>query len=255
MSWNATVSRDRETGPLPTAGLIVPPAHGRVPSHGPELYEGSLHFLAAGLGLRAMSIDGYDAVISRVGDLSRELAGAGADGVVLMGTSLSFYRGTAFDLELVRTMEEASGRPSTTMSQAIVAGLKAVGADRVAVATAYTSDVNERLCRYLDGSELGVAAVEGLGVVDTGAAQVIPVQDVRDVADRAMSSALEAGRSVDALLISCGALDTLDLVPELEQRHGVPVVASSPAGFWAAARLVGIDPRVHGRGVLFTRDG
>lgn len=249
------MSRDAVTGSVPTVGLIVPPAHGRVPSHGPELYGGRLDFLAAGLGLRAMSIEGYESVIARVGDLARELADAGADGVVLMGTSLSFYRGAASDLELIRTMEGASGRPATTMSQAIVGGLRAVDAQRVAVATAYTPEVNERLCRYLDASEIGVASVEGLGVVDTGAAQAIPVHEVREVSDRAMNSAREEGSPVDALLISCGALDTLDLVPELEERHGVPVVASSPAGFWAAARLVGVDPRADGRGLLFTKGG
>ena len=240
---------------VPTVGLIVPPAHGRVPVHGPELFGGSLRFIASGLGLRAMSIEGYESVISRVGELASRLAGRGADGIVLMGTSLSFYKGAAFDQGLVQTMEEASARPATTMTQAIVAALQAVGGERVAVATAYTSEVNERLCRYLDSVEVTVASVEGIGVVDTGAAQTIPVDDVREVADRAMQSAQEADTDVDALLISCGALDTLGLVPELEERHGVPVVASSPAGFWAAARLVGVDPRVTGRGTLFTRPG
>ena len=44
---------------IPTLGLIVPPAHGRVPDDGPRLYAGRAHFLARGLG-----IDGFHATTS-----------------------------------------------------------------------------------------------------------------------------------------------------------------------------------------------
>lgn len=230
----------------------MPPAHGRVPAHGRELFGDALHFTAFGLGLEELTLEGYDAVIDRVGELAGRLAADGADAVVLMGTSLSFYRGPAFDASLVAVMERASGRPATTMSRAIVEGLQAVGADRVAVATAYTPEVDARLRAYLEASGTTVVATEGLGIVDTGAAQFIPVADVAAVADRAMAAATSAeGGPPDGLLISCGALDTLELVPVLEDRHRVPVVASSPAGFRAAARLVGHRRALPGRGALF----
>lgn len=223
-----------------------------MPAHGPALYGDAVRFIASGLGLEAMSVDGYDDVIDRVGEVAAELADAGADAVTLMGTSLSFYRGVDFDADLVARMERASGRPATTMSRAIVDGLHAVGAGRVAVATAYTPEVDARLRAYLEAAGTTVVATEGLGVVDTGAAQSIPVGAVAEVADRAMATARAAdGGPPDGLLISCGALDTLDLVPALEERHGLPVVASSPAGFRAAARLVGVRSVLPGRGVLF----
>lgn len=235
---------------VPTVGLIVPPAHGRVPAHGPALYGDAVRFIASGLGLEAMSPEGYDDVIDRVGELASDLAGRGADAVALMGTSLSFYRGAEFDAQLVATMETASGRPATTMSRAILAGLRAVGASRVAVATAYTSEVDDRLRSYLEAAGFTVAAIVGLGVVDTDTAQTIEVGRVADVSGRAVAAARAAGGAVDALLISCGALDTLDLVPELEQEHGLPVVASSPAGFRSAVGLVGVDAPFAGRGAL-----
>ena len=235
-----SVSRDAAAAPRPTVGLIVPPAHGRVPDHGPELYGDTVRFLGAGLGLEAMSVTGYDAVIGRVGVLAADLVERGADAVVLMGTSLSFYRGSDFDRELIVTMEQAGGRPATTMSRAILQGLIDLGAKQVAVATAYTAEVDARLGRYLSDGGIEVAAMEGLGVVDTVGAQQIAVARVRDISERAVERAAAAGAPIDALLVSCGALDTLGLVPELEQRLGVPVVASSPAGFRAAAGLVGI---------------
>src|SRR5262249_20584928 len=41
------------------------------------------------------------------------------------------------------------------------------------------------------------------------------------------------------LLISCGGLRTLNVAEPLEARHGIPVVASTQAAFWAAMRLAG----------------
>ena len=52
------------------------------------------------------------------------------------------------------------------------------------------------------------------------------------------------------LLISCGGLRTLGVAKPLEQRHDIPVVASTQAAFWAALRLVGDSGRVAGRGRL-----
>ena len=52
------------------------------------------------------------------------------------------------------------------------------------------------------------------------------------------------------LLISCGGLRTLEVAKPLEDRHGIPVVSSTQAAFWAAMRLVGEDGRVAGHGRL-----
>jgi arylmalonate decarboxylase len=52
------------------------------------------------------------------------------------------------------------------------------------------------------------------------------------------------------LLISCGGLRTLGVAKPLEQRHGIPVVSSTQAAFWAAMRLVGDDGKIADRGRL-----
>ncbi|CAA9403253.1 MAG: hypothetical protein AVDCRST_MAG51-1011, partial [uncultured Ramlibacter sp.] len=52
-------------------------------------------------------------------------------------------------------------------------------------------------------------------------------------------------------LISCGGLLTLDAIRQLEDALGLPVTASSPAGFWDVVRLGGWDPSSRGFGRLF----
>jgi arylmalonate decarboxylase len=52
------------------------------------------------------------------------------------------------------------------------------------------------------------------------------------------------------VLISCGGLRTLGVAKPFEERHGVPVVSSTPAAFWAAMRLVGESGKLAGYGKM-----
>ena len=155
---------------LPVLGLIVPPQAGEVPSDGPILYADRARFIARGLGLGEISTSGYEAVIDRVVELTRALAGDGAQAISLMGTSLSFFRGARFNDELVAEMARSTGLPCTTMSNAIVRGLRAHGLRKVAAATAYIDEVNDRLAAYLQACDIEATAVEGLSI--TGVAEV-----------------------------------------------------------------------------------
>ncbi len=228
-----------DTRSLPVLGVIVPPSDGAVPPELPELYGDCLRFVGAGLALEQMSELGYDAVIGRVAELSRALLARGAQAIALMGTSLSFYRGAEFNRALGRTMREASGVPATTMSDAVVDALRAIGARRLAVATAYRDDVNERLAEFLTASGFEVIAIESMGLL--GVEQVLAVQQ-SDLLALGMRAAA-AAPGAQALLISCGGLRTLALTEPLQRKIGKPVVSSAVAGAWAAARLLGIEPR------------
>ena len=231
-------------GKRPLVGVIVPPADGAVPPELPQLYSAELDFIGFGLALGKLTTQGYDSVIDNVAAASRALAARGADAVALMGTSLSFYRGKAFNAQLVRTMSEATGGlPVTTMSNAVVEALRAVGGRRIAVATAYTAEVNQQLATFLGDNGFSVAGLEALELVE--------IPDIHAVGDAELLAlgrrALENAPGADALLISCGGLRTLPVELPLEQELGIPVVSSAVAGAWAAARLTGHAGRVAGR--------
>lgn len=234
---------DTQSGRRPLVGVIVPPAQGEVPPELPQLYGGALDFMAHGLALGRLTPEGYDAVIGKVEAAARALADRGADAVALMGTSLSFYRGRAFNDELVRTMSAATGLPVTTMSNAVVEALQAVGGRRIAVATAYTAEVNERLAIFLRDSGFGVAGLEALDLVEIPDIHAVGEAELLALGRRAAANAPGA----DALLISCGGLRTLPVELPLEQSLGMPVVSSAVAGAWAAVRLTGHSGHAPGR--------
>jgi len=234
----------------PHLGLIVPPAAGAVPVDGPLLYGDRIRFSARGLGLGEISTRGYVEVIDAVIDKARELAAEGVEAVSLMGTSLSFFRGAAFNRELQAELTRATGLPSSTMSDAIVNGLRSLGVKRVAVATAYIDEVNLLLRRYLVDSGFEPLTVQGLSISDVQAVAAVPTDVLVDLC----RTVFRAGPGADGILISCGGLVTLDAVREVEAELGVPVVSSSPAGFWDLVRCAGLDPRAPGHGRLFAQD-
>ena len=68
---------------------------------------------------------------------------------MVIGTSLTFYRGYEAHHRLLEQLRKETGLPVSTMSEAIVDGLRSVGAKRIAVATAYADVVNDRLADFL----------------------------------------------------------------------------------------------------------
>lgn len=222
----------------PVIGMIVPPASGRVPPEAEAIYPSGVKFLTRGIGIDSVSIESFNSVVDRVADLSRELKAEGAQAVAMMGTSLSFYRGVAFNDELARLIHDATGLPSTTMSNGIRDALRALGARRIAVGTAYTDDLNAKLRTYLADCGIEVLALESLGLSGVKEIHAITEDQVVDLGERAAKA---AGPDAQAILVSCGGLIATNLAPKLEARTGLPTVASATAGLWSAVRLLGID--------------
>ncbi len=232
----------------PTLGLIFPVTR-PVPPEGLAMYPTGVKFITLGLGLKAMTPEGYDAVIDRIGPAGEQLAKQGANAVVLMGTSLSFYKGAAFNDRLTETLKKATGLPATTMSTGVIEGLKTVGAKRVVAATAYDDEVNRRLQAFLKESGFEVLGVKGLGIEK--------VEDVDHVTQDGLLKfcvgARETQPAANAMLVSCGGLRTLELLAPLEQSGHVPVISSTPHALWAGVRLLGLSGRAPGFGTLLSK--
>lgn len=231
----------------PKLGLIFPPAGRGVPEEGLAMYGDRIEYLTEALGLETMTPEGYEAVIDRIAPAARKLVERGAEAVVLMGTSLSFFKGEAYNQRLTQSLREATnGLPVTTMSTAVIQGLKAVGATRVAAPTAYNDEVNERLRAFLQEHGFEVVALKGMGVE--------AVEDINRVTQPMLlefcNDVVKSAPRADAILVSCGGLRTLEILAPLESSTGLPAVSSTPHALFAGAKLVGLDARVADSGRL-----
>jgi len=226
-----------------TIGLVVPFATDRVPDEGPMMYP-SVKFMPRGVGVRALTPEGYEAAWNAIVPAAKELAERGVDAIMVIGTSLTFYRGYEAHQELLDRLRRETGLPVSTMSEAVVDGLRSVGGKLIAVATAYADEVNRRLADFLRKSGFEVLALEGFGLTGFGEPGGKSEQDIIDLSGKAIAGAKVA----DAVLISCGGLLTLGVAEPIERRHGIPVVTSTQAAFWSAMRLAGDSGHVAGRG-------
>jgi arylmalonate decarboxylase len=233
----------------PALGLIFPPKDYPIPPDAKRLYPAGVEFLGDGVGLPGgMTVAGYEEAIPRVVPVAQALAERGAKVISVFGSSLTFYKGAKFNEELTQRVTKATGLPATTQSNGLIDGLRTANAKRVAVATAYTDVVTGRLKAFLEEHGFQVTYSKGLGYerIPEGAA-------TQEVLFNLGVEAYAASSKADALVVSCGALRTLDLIVPLENKIRVPVVSSTPHGLMNGVRLLGVNPRAQGFGMVFAR--
>ncbi|MEM7597568.1 MAG: arylmalonate decarboxylase [Pseudomonadota bacterium] len=147
-----------------------------------------------------------------------------------------------------RVMAELSkGAPTarpTTLITGVLSALSAIGARKVAVATPYLDEINQREADYMNAAGFTVTNIQGLQLEkDSDMIRVRP------------DFIAEFARSVDtpdadALFVSCGALRTIDVLDQLEQELGKPVICSNQAMMWDVLRKAGITDPIDGYGAL-----
>jgi len=205
-----------------------------------------MRFIPRGVGVRSLTPEGYAAAFDAIEPAAAELAARGVDAIMVIGTSLTFYRGPEAHDRLLERLRAATGLPVSTMSQAILDGLRDVGAKRVAIATAYTDVVNRRLKELLAAAGFEALSLECFDILEFGGPGKKSEADIIALSEKAVAN----GPGAEAILISCGGLRTLGVAKPLEERCGIPVVSSTQAAFWAAMRLVGESGHVAGHGRL-----
>lgn len=128
---------------------------------------------------------------------------------------------------------------------ALVEGLHALSARRIALVTPYLRPLAEQVVGYLEAEQFTVADWRALEVADNAEVGAIP-------GDRVLAAARELDLSaVDALVISaCVQMPSLDLIAEAEQEFGVPVLSAATAGAYSLLTGLNLPVDIPGAGRL-----
>jgi arylmalonate decarboxylase len=233
----------------PTLGLIFPPENYPIPPDAKMLFPNGVDFIGNGVGLPGgMTVEGYEEAVPRILPRAADLAKQGANVISVFGSSITFYKGAKFHDDLIKQVEKATGRKATTQSNGLLDGLRTANARRVAIATAYTDEVTERLKVFLEEYGFEVTAAKGLGFtrIPEGSA-------THDILFKLGTDAYANSKKADALVISCGALKTIDVIVPVEDAIKVPVISSTPHGLWHGVKLLGIPAKVKGFGMVMAK--
>ncbi|MBT6277890.1 MAG: hypothetical protein HOI95_27625 [Chromatiales bacterium] len=148
-----------------------------------------------------------------------------------------------------RDLVATTGRATVTAAAALVAAIRSFGVHRIALVTPYPPQVNQKEAKFFKENGIEVVVDESL-IVDP--AQQI-MKNMRLVPpSMIIESACTMGArdDVDAIVLACCDMPTLEAIEPIEQRTGKPVASSTQALFWRALRTAGIEDSVPGCGRL-----
>ena len=188
----------------------------------------------------------FDAMESELPRVIDEMNSAEPD-VIAYGCTASSAKGDPRDYEKMLSVK--IGKPTVTAAGALVAALREFGAKRIALVTPYPQEINDKECRFFAENKIEVVKDESI-VVDADAPAFKNMNKVPIDLLVERATALGLRKDVDAVVLSCCDMPTLDAIPAIEEAIGKPVTSSVQALFWSAARAAGIGDPVLGRGRL-----
>ena len=174
---------------------------------------------------------------------SKLLGTAKVEMLILAQTSASLFADDYDEVVTRRMSAAAKGVPAVTSAQSIGRALQALGARRIALVSPYSEDVNARARRYYEKFGLEIVALDGFAATDSYAIGNIAPSHARDAFARIDRP------DIQAFVVPGANFPAMSAVAQWEREFGKPVVTSTQAGVWAAAKQLGGE-RVPGFGRL-----
>ena len=232
------------------AGTITPIGEDRNPQPKPEpLLPPTVKRVFSSLEISDYTPDGVrEAIGSRYWTCVDDLVKQGAQRVTLAGFPIASQLGRPRLLELQAETETRTGIIADSQAEATIAALKHLGAKKIAIASRWSTQLNDALVAYLSHAGLEVLAVTSTGQWAKQAFSMSLDEGVK-LAFQLGREAMRKAAKAEGLLLAGGAWRSLAAVPILEEDFGIPVVTNPIAPVW---RLIaaGIAPPVQGWGRL-----
>lgn len=194
--------------------------------------------------ITACDATGLAAMNNHIDLAARQLATCDCEVVIYMCTSGSFMNGNKGDEAIRRRLTELTGKPSMSTSQAVITAMNRLKLKRVVLLNPYDEDLTQREIRWLGENGVEVVDCHFSAIADNLERGAQSPERLFDLAEGLQ------WREADGIFLSCGNVPYLEIIPQLEQHTGRPVVASSAATTWMALRMVGVHEPIEGFGQL-----
>lgn len=195
-------------------------------------------------------LGGYD--IDEIPD-DKQMAGLGASDMseplrLIMGvrphavlygcTSATLTHGPGFDRDLAAEISGGGGQiASVTAAGSLIHALRTIGAARIGFASPYVGAINDQAAAFLasEGVETVSRADIGRDLGNYGQGELTP--------DEVYALALRADADdVEALVLSCTDMRSVEVVERLEAATGKPVITSNQAMLFQTLQALKLQP-------------
>lgn len=160
--------------------------------------------------------------------LAAQFAIPDIDVVVYGCTAAGFISGPAGDAQLARELAGITGKPVVTTARSMVIALQEAKAKNIALVTPYLDTVNEQLMAFLSDGGIRVRRFASFYAANVDELGRIRSDAVARLARETMDT------NCDALFIGCAQLPTREIIDQLSNESGRPVLSSN----WATTRQV-----------------
>ena len=215
-------------------GLLVPSSNSTQEPEFVRMLPPSVSLHVARLTLSRIDPDATLEIVAELDKESRKLADAAADLLVFAATAPSTRMGKGYDAQLIKRMQDATGKPATTAATAMLDAYAALGVRRVALAAPWSETTNKWVAGFLESHGIEVVSQVAMGVVSNN-----------EVGRLHPDTAFEHGRKADrkdadAVFLACGNWWTASIVEPLEQAIGKPVLTTNNMTAWHALAKMGV---------------
>ena len=224
-------------------GMIIPSVNSNAEAHIAAMLPDGVTLHTTRLKMDEKDSNAMLGFTDRVEEASAFLKDAGCQHILVNCTAVTTADPT-IGARIGERIRAATGLPSSTTGDGVVAALRALSARKIVMLTPYRRAVNEREVRFLEHYGCEVLDWEGLEL--NGAEefdQVTPEQWHRLVSSHRSEAA-------EAYFVSCAQIRVIEVIGLLERDLGRPVITSNQAATWYALRQRGINDPVRGFGTL-----
>jgi arylmalonate decarboxylase len=232
-------------------GNIEPPAGG-VRRGGYQFYRLApmdVMEISIGLGIKEYTPEGVEEAIANFWPCVDTLAKENVDWLVLGGVPVSSQLGRPRVLGLIDEVRAKTGLQMDSPTEAMIAGLKHLGAKKITIASRWADQLNDRMSEYFSSAGFEVLHVTSRnqwGKQAFGMSFEEGLQMALDVGREAARNAPQA----DAIVAPGGAALNLHVIPALEEEFGKPVLTNLSSEVWNALVRTGVIEPVRGWGTL-----
>ena len=132
-----------------------------------------------------------------------------------------------------------------TLVTGVVDALKELQIKNLVVGTPYLDEINTKEAEFLYNKGFSILNIQGLNLtkgIEFGT--VTPdywIKFAQEINDE----------SADAIFLSCGGIRSTEVIDQIEQKVGKPVITSNQAQMWSCLRRAGVEDKILKFGELF----
>jgi len=205
--------------------------------------------ICIGLGIKEYTPEGVEDAIANFWPCVDTLAQEKIDWLILGGVPVSSQLGRPRVQSLIEQVQDKIGVRMDTPTEAIIAGLKHLGAKKVTVASRWADQLNSRLSEYLTSAGFEVLHVTSRNQWGKQAFAMSLEEGLQMALDVGREAARNAPQA-DAIVAPGGSALSLHVIPALEEEFGKPVLTNLNAEVWNALVRPGVIEPVQHWGTL-----